>query len=154
MPKARTLLLILATFAVLAVLVLWSWLLLRRHERLLLEATRRAEGLGRAEGASFDEDQCFEAALERSHRLPARALDDLLLNRLRFEKCLEASRFVPSFCDGVPPLEDPRATAGWQMDRSLRLSPPGRWLLVPVQRYCHSPERRGKADLRSPSGPI
>jgi hypothetical protein len=144
MPKARTLLLVLAALAVLACLILWSWLVLRRNERLLLETTRRAERLGRAEGISFDEDQCFEAALERSHRLPARAFDDLLANRLRFEECLKASRFVPGFCDGVPPLEDPRATADWQMDRSLHLSPPGRWLLVPVQRYCHSPERRKK----------
>ena len=137
---------VLAAVAVLACLVFWSWLLLRRNERLLLEATRRAERLGLAEGASFDEDQCFEAALERSRRLPARALDDLMINRLQFERCLEASRFVPGFCDGVPPLEDPRATAGWQMDRSLHLSPPGRWLLVPVQRYCHSPERRKKGE--------
>ncbi len=108
---------VLAAVAVLACLVFWSWLLLRRNERLLPEATRRAERLGLAEGASFDEDQCFEAALERSRRLPARVLDDLMINRLQFERCLEASRFVPGFCDGVPPLEDPRATADWQMDR-------------------------------------
>ena len=37
---------ILAALAILACLVFWSWLLLRRNERLLLEATRRAERLG------------------------------------------------------------------------------------------------------------
>lgn len=103
--------------------------------------------VGMEEGRDVDERECLADALDRYRKLSGRAVQDAMLSNLRFRGCLETSRPAPRFCDGVPPAEDSRVSAEWQISRSLQAGVRNRYAFEPLQGYCHSSERRRK--LRS-----
>lgn len=100
--------------------------------------------VGMEEGRGLDERECLADALDRYRALSGRAVQEAMLGNLRFRGCLETSRPAPGFCDGVPPLGNPRATAEWQIARSWEAGVRNRHVFEPLQRYCHSSQRRSK----------
>lgn len=129
-----------------AFLAFWSWALWRRNDLLLRESAKQARAVGREEGRDVDERRCLESALDRYREMSGRAVQEAMLSNLRFRGCLETSRAVPGFCDGVPAWEDSRASAEWQIARSLESGVRNRYVFEPLQRYCHSGERARKGD--------
>jgi hypothetical protein len=135
---------ILSVLGAITLVAVWSWALWRRSDQLLRESAEQARAVGREEGRDVDERRCLEAALGRYRELSGRAVQEAMLSNLRFRGCLETSRAVPSFCDGVPAFEDSRESAEWQIARSLEAGVRNRYVFEPLQRYCHSGERTRK----------
>lgn len=116
----------------------WFWW--QQHRGLLVQAQQQ----GARSGAQLDEPGCLESAMDRVRASALNGFDASAVEGAWLGSCLQASRAVESFCEGVPPQSAVLPAIGWITSECARQGLAGQactGLLQQVSNHCSSPRR-------------
>ena len=121
-----------------------------QYGQRMMEGAQTAQSDGREFGRSTDNAGCLNETLTR-HRAHS-GFSDAIANNLFLNGCLQASRPSAGFCDGVPRVEEVRATIEWHLERCRQANLQDSYcnqIFQQVQQYC---ERRSVNTNTNPPG--
>ena len=106
---------------------------------------------GEERGAAADEAGCLSHALSRLRSEPEPSILQAVRDNLDFSACLQTSRAVANFCDGVPAKDEMLSIVAWAThactSREIESSKCGQTMKQIVD-YCSSPVRAAKLQVR------
>src|SRR5262245_45467371 len=115
------------------------------------EGFNQAYFQGQERGAATDESACLSEAVSRLRSEPEPSMLQVIRDNLELSGCLEASRAVVTFCDGVPPKDELLSTVSWAThactSRNVDSSKCGQTMKQVVD-YCSSTIRAAKLQVR------
>jgi uncharacterized membrane protein YhaH (DUF805 family) len=131
--KTVRVLVFLALVAVVVACTGWYWS--QTHREMATQARQH----GAHSGRQLDERGCLETSMSRIRATRRNEFDTSIVEGAWLGSCLQASRVVPSFCDGVPTSSEVLPTVAWITSECTRLGLVGQacsGLLGQVVSYC------------------
>jgi hypothetical protein len=102
----------------------------------------------RKAGASMDEQGCLDKSLAILKTADGQSISGAIRNNVVLKGCLQASKPLAAFCEGVPLKGEIMAGAAWELKTCAGFSANEQEYCKPVVRevptYCSSPVRAAK----------
>jgi hypothetical protein len=130
-----------------------AWLWWDRNANELIESAKVVAAEGQKTGRNLQEGGCVGLALERHKSDPSMVAT--IQNGLWLTGCLETSRPQKSFCESVPPQDNPVVSGVWAGSACAQYGfsdPYCHMLFQNVSKYCYSPGRADKVKTGATPG--
>ncbi len=101
----------------------------------------------RKAGLSMDEQACLDRSVAIVKTPDGQTISGAIRNGLVLKGCLQTSKVVPPFCNGVPAKTEFVASATWEVNTCSKLGATGQFcqqLVREMATYCAGPERASK----------
>jgi hypothetical protein len=122
----------------------WWW---NSSGKEFIESAGKDYDDARKAGRGMNEQACLDRSVAVVKTPDGQTISGAIRNGVALKGCLQTSRIVPPFCDGVPAKTEFVASATWEVNTCSKLGATGQFcqqLVREMATYCSGPERAAK----------